>query len=72
MASTFNTGYVETSSALMTLAYALKCAEKKIPMWRQITGDDRIDRAPLPDDPKRILCAVSAHSGNSHALIISR
>lgn len=72
VASTFNTGYVETSSALMTLAYALKCAEKKIPMWRQITGDDLIDRAPLPDDPKRILCAVSAHSGNSHAVIISR
>ena len=65
----FNTGYVESASAISTLAEVLYCLKNGIALWRQRTGLAEIDGAPLPDSPKNILCLASSHVGNNFSLV---
>lgn len=64
----FNTGKIETTSAMLSLACALSADR----LWPQITGNPDIDGAHLPDMAKRILCISSGFTGNNYALVIGR
>lgn len=65
----FNTGYIESASAISALAEVLYCLKNGIALWRQRTGLAEIDGAPLPDSPKHILCLASSHVGNNFSLV---
>lgn len=68
----FNTGYVETSSSLLTLACVLKALSEGEQLWPQRSGVKALDDVPVPENPKRILCVASSHIGNNYAAIIGR
>lgn len=65
----FNTGYVESASAISALAEVLYCLKNGMGLWRQKTGLAEIDGFPLPESPKNILCLASSHVGNNFALV---
>ena len=66
----FNTGYVETSSSLLTLACVLKALSEGEQLWPQRSGVKALDDVPVPENPKRILCVASSHIGNNYAAIM--
>ncbi len=72
LATSLNTGYIETGSTLHSLICALTALDKNIPLWKQRTGISRFDDMSIPENPKRILCLASSHIGNNYALIIGR
>jgi len=72
VATSLHTGYMETGSAVHALLCVLESAAKKIPLWRQRTGVRLLDAAPLPENPRRILCAGSSRTGGNYAVVVGR
>lgn len=72
LASSLNTGYLETASAPATLVFALEALAGGRPLWKQRTGVKLFDEAKLPDNPKKIMCIASSEWGNNYALLVGR
>ena len=68
----FNTGYIETSSSLLTLACVLRSLYLGEKIWPQRSGVRALDEVQAPQNPKRILCVASSHIGNNYAVVIGR
>ncbi len=72
LASSLNTGYMQSASALHALACALESLDSGRKLWRQRTGVSAFDNAPLPENPELILCLASSPTGNNYALVVAR
>lgn len=70
--SVFNTGYIESSSLLISLGAVLKALQLNIALSKQKTGIAEIDNANVAQNPKRILCIASSFSGNNYAMVVAR
>ena len=68
----FNTGYMETSSALHSVGCLLECLCSGENIWRQGVGIDLFDNTPFPSSAKLILAMSSSITGNCHASVIAR
>jgi 3-oxoacyl-[acyl-carrier-protein] synthase II len=72
MTTTFNTGYIESASILVSLAAALEAAKSGTEFWPQRTGVDEIDGRKLNNPPKIILALGSSDVGYNFAALLSR
>ncbi|MDP8266551.1 MAG: beta-ketoacyl synthase N-terminal-like domain-containing protein [Candidatus Aceula meridiana] len=68
--TTFNTGYIESASIMVTLACVLTCLKEGKALWPQLTGVDEIDNKILARDPRNILVLGSSDVGYNFAVII--
>jgi len=68
--TTFNTGYIETASILVSLACALECFKDGPGLWPQITGNADIDRRTITETPEYILTLASTDLGYNYAAIV--
>ena len=66
--STFNTGYIETSSILISLGMALKAG---LDLWPQKTGLTQIDKLTLSRPPGYTLALGSSDVGYNFAVVLS-
>jgi hypothetical protein len=69
--STFNTGYIETASLLMSLGLVLRSLEKDDSLWPQKTGAPDIDGRNMDTKPRCILSIGSSDVGYNFAAIIA-
>ena len=72
LASSLDTGYMQSASALHTLACALESLESGRKLWRQRTGLPPFDNAPLPENPELVMCLASSPTGNNYAMLVAR
>lgn len=70
VATSLNTGYLETASSMHVLACALSALADGKTLWCQKTGVRALDATPLPGNPKLILCLASSNAGNNYALLV--
>ena len=68
--TTFNTGYIESTSILVSLAAALEALRGGTELWPQRTGLPEIDNRRLTAPPKHILCFGSTDVGYNSAVIV--
>ena len=68
--TTFNTGYIETASVLVSLACALECLKTGPQLWRQITGSADIDERTLTEVPEFVLALASTDIGYNYAVVV--
>ena len=66
--STFNTGYIETSSILISLGMALNAG---LDLWPQQTGLAQIDKLTLSRPPRYTLALGSSDVGYNFAVVLS-
>ena len=69
VATTFNTGYIETASILVGLACVLESLKTGFSLWPQITGVAAIDSRKLHTVPEYLLALASTDLGYNYALI---
>jgi 3-oxoacyl-(acyl-carrier-protein) synthase len=67
--TTFNTGYIETASILVSLACVLENLKNAFGLWPQITGVASIDSRKLHALPEYLLALASTDLGYNYALI---
>ncbi|MBN1577295.1 MAG: hypothetical protein JW913_12125 [Chitinispirillaceae bacterium] len=72
VATTFNTGYIESASALLTLGVFLTGAAAGSGLWPQMTGLPDFDRRMPAGTIKNILVVGSSDLGYSFALVLDR
>lgn len=70
LTSVFNTGYIETSSAAISLAATLEALQNGNEFWPQRTGDEFADKSSAPVKAKNILALSASHVGNYYSLVI--
>ena len=70
MTTTFNTGYIESASVLVTLACALSALQEDNHLWPQLTGILEIDNKKLGKDPQYILVLASSDVGYNFAVVV--
>lgn len=68
--TTFNTGYIESASVMVTLACVLTCLKTGIELWPQMTGLIEIDHKTLKKYPRNILVLGSSDVGYNFAVVI--
>jgi 3-oxoacyl-[acyl-carrier-protein] synthase II len=68
--TTFNTGYIESASVLVTLACALLALQEGNDLWPQLTGLPEIDNKKLRKDPRNILVLASSDLGYNFAVVV--
>ena len=68
--TTFNTGYIESASILVTLACVLSSFKQNLDLWPQVTGLPEIDRKILRKKPRHILMVGSSDVGYNFAAVI--
>ncbi len=68
--TTFNTGYIESASILVSLAATLESLKKKFQLWPQISGLEQIDTRNSNEPPKTILCLSTTDVGYNFAAIL--
>ena len=68
--TTFNTGYIESASVLVTLACALSALQEDNHLWPQLTGILEIDNKKLGKDPQYILVLASSDVGYNFAVVV--
>ena len=68
--TTFNTGYIESASILVSLCCALKCFKTGQALWPQITGVSQIDSIPMDSVPEYVLAIASTDLGYNYAVIV--
>ncbi len=68
--TTFNTGYIESASIMITLACVLESLREGKDLWPQLTGVVEIDKKTLAKDPRHILVLGSSDVGYNFAVII--
>jgi 3-oxoacyl-(acyl-carrier-protein) synthase len=70
--TTFNTGYIESASILVSLAAALRALEDNIELWPQRTGLPELDRRKLGQPPEHLLAIASTDLGYNFAAVFRR
>jgi 3-oxoacyl-[acyl-carrier-protein] synthase II len=70
--TTFNTGYIEASSILVSLAAALAALEQGAELWPQRTGVAELDRRVLDAPPEHILALGGTDFGYNFAAVLRR
>ena len=68
--TTFNTGYIESASIMVTLACALTALKDGNDLWPQLTGVVEIDQKTLRRVPRHILVLGSSDVGYNFAVVI--
>jgi len=68
--TTFNTGYIESASIMVTLACALTALKDGNDLWPQLTGVVEIDQKTLRRAPRNILVLGSSDVGYNFAVVI--
>lgn len=68
--TTFNTGYSESASILVSLAACLTALKQDGGLWPQITGTARLDNRPVSRPIRHILALGSTDVGMNHALVL--
>lgn len=68
--TTFNTGYIESASILVTLAAALESLQEDNKLWPQMTGVAELDGRKLQNTPEYILALGSSDVGYNFATIL--
>jgi 3-oxoacyl-(acyl-carrier-protein) synthase len=68
--TTFNTGYLESASAMVTLSCVLSALGQGHDLWPQLTGIREIDRKALDKDPQHILVIASSDVGYNFAVVV--
>jgi len=68
--TTFNTGYIETASILVSIACCLENLKRGLRLWPQITGLPELDRRSFSQAPEYILALASTDLGYNFAVII--
>ncbi|MEI7729699.1 MAG: beta-ketoacyl synthase N-terminal-like domain-containing protein [Verrucomicrobiota bacterium] len=72
-ATTFNTGYIESASILVSLAAALQSLHAaESTLWPQRTGLPELDARALPQPPDYILAMASTDLGYNYAAVFRR
>lgn len=69
--TTFNTGYIESASILLSLGLVLKSLKAGKSLWPQKTGIGYIDKRTLTEIPKYILTIGSSDVGYNYAVVLS-
>jgi 3-oxoacyl-[acyl-carrier-protein] synthase II len=70
--TTFNTGYIESASILVSLASALAALDAGTELWPQRTGRPELDNRPLAAPPEFILALASTDFGYNFAAVLRR
>ena len=70
--TTFNTGYIESASILVSLACALAALETSAGLWPQRTGLAELDHRPLVAPPEFVLALASTDFGYNFAAVFRR
>jgi 3-oxoacyl-(acyl-carrier-protein) synthase len=70
--TTFNTGYIESASILVSLAAALSALAGGTELWPQRTGLAELDQRPLTALPEFILALASSDVGYNFAVLLRR
>ena len=68
--TTFNTGYIESASILVTLAAALESLQEGNELWPQLTGVAELDGRKLQNTPGHILVLGSSDVGYNFAVVL--
>ena len=68
--TTFNTGFIESASILVTLAAALESLRSGQNMWPQRTGMSELDGRQLAAFPRQILALASTDVGYNFAVVV--
>jgi len=71
-ATTFNTGYIESASILVSLASALEALDGNTELWPQRTGLPELDDRALPAAPELLLVLASTDFGYNFAAVLRR
>jgi len=69
--STFNTGYIESASILMSLGLVLKDLKNGTALWPQKSGLSYIDNRTLKQAPRNLLAIGSSDTGYNFAVILA-
>ena len=70
--TTFNTGYIESVSILVSLASALAALDAGTELWPQRTGLPELDNRRLTASPEYILALASTDVGYNFAAVLRR
>ena len=70
--TTFNTGYIESASILVSLAATLSALAEGTELWPQRTGVPALDDRPVNPDPEYILALASTDLGYNFAAVLRR
>jgi 3-oxoacyl-[acyl-carrier-protein] synthase II len=70
--TTFNTGYLESASILVSLAAALAALDEGPTLWPQRTGLSEIDERSLTAAPRFLLAMASSDVGYNFAAVLRR
>lgn len=70
--TTFNTGYIESASIVVSLAAALAALHAGPGLWPQRTGLRELDERVLAAPPQNILAVASTDLGYNYAVVLGR
>lgn len=70
--TTFNTGYIESASILVSVALTLAALEEGTELWPQRTGLPELDDRRLTRSPKFVLALASSDLGYNFAVVFKR
>jgi hypothetical protein len=70
--TTFNTGFIESASILVTLGVALAALEEGGGLWAQRVGLPELDQRDLPADPAHVMALASTDFGYNFAVVLRR
>ncbi|MBD3391260.1 MAG: radical SAM protein [Chitinivibrionales bacterium] len=68
--TTFNTGYIESASILVSLGAVLAALEDGAGLWPQKTGVPGLDQRDFPPHPRHILALASTDVGYNFAVVL--
>jgi 3-oxoacyl-(acyl-carrier-protein) synthase len=68
--TTFNTGYIESASSLVSLAAALLALESGTELWPQRTGLEHLDARRLTRRPECLMVLASTDLGYNYAVVL--
>jgi 3-oxoacyl-[acyl-carrier-protein] synthase II len=70
--TTFNTGYIESASILVSLAAALTALDSGNDLWPQRTGVPELDQRAAPEPPEYLLALAGTDFGYNFAAVLRR
>ena len=68
--TTFNTGYIESASILVSLAAALHALDAGLELWPQRTGMPELDQRSLKSSPEYLLALAGTDLGYNFAAVL--
>jgi len=68
--TTFNTGYIESASILLSLGAALAAVKQNAGLWPQRTGVESLDKRTLRTPPELVLALASTDLGYNFAVVL--